>query len=171
MVARLYLQFCLVAFPAMLVHADKNPVAPEIYHVDDNTYGNFVVYGNDKGHDKEMVIVIDVGTALEAHGYRLLSESILKEIPDTLVVVLDPNPWNMVKLDPKKYRESLGKMKAWFTKEKYVSIQSWYLGCHSASCEPAADLITESNTLLDGNVKGFIGLDPYNVNDGRKSVL
>ena len=111
-------------------------------------------------------IMIGVGTAMTVDDYEILAQAIVTTVNDTsaLLVIVDPNPHNPIKLDPKAFATTINRLVAQLHEASTASFHfcsrenaTVVVGGHSASGAAAF----YGSKLFDFPVAGFIGLDPF----------
>jgi hypothetical protein len=119
----------------------------------------------------QVAFIIAVGTAMTCSDYAAVSKDIVSKSP-SIVIILDPNPGCMVKLDAKKFADNANEL----TKDlaKYIpkvntsSIKKIAIGGHSAGGQAAVESITSG--LLTFTPAAFVGLDPFEINVKKMSI-
>ena len=127
------------------------------------------IHGLEKS-DPKYIICIGVGTWLSVKNYRKLAEQIIEVLPNSLTVILDPNPSGrgifrrimrpgIIKFRANDFASEFCKASSWI----HVSTNrrkrfEWYVGGHSSSGQGA--FIAVVRKYLKEKISGFIGLDP-----------
>lgn len=122
------------------------------------------------GKGPNIVVGIGVGTSMSVENYRKFAENLLAVIPNSIVVILDPNPSGrsllkrilhpgVVKFHGQDYAKAFNNAASWIKLSlKGKKISRWYAGGHSAS--GVGTLLALSKGLLSQKLSCFIGLDP-----------
>lgn len=119
--------------------------------------------GNAPGTTK-VVFIIAVGTAMTCSNYATISKDIVSKSP-SVVIILDPNPGDIRKLDAEKFaanaNELISNLAKYLPKADTSSIKKIAIGGHSAGGQAAVESMTD---LLTFTPAAFVGLDPFEIN-------
>jgi hypothetical protein len=111
-----------------------------------------------------VAFIFAVGTAMTCSDYATISKDIVLKSP-SVVIILDPNPNVIVKLDGKKFADNANELvkdiATYLPKVNIGSIKNIAVGGHSAGGQAAITSVTQG--LLTFTPAAFFGLDPFEV--------
>ena len=130
------------------------------------SYGFYRIYPS-----RTSGFLLAVGTNACFEDYKAVAEAIIETTPTLYVVIIDPKPGNLEKLDPVLYVDCVKRVLNELEKRSFA-IQHWYIGGHSASAYAAIEVLKayEPNKL-PFTPKAYIGFDPVGVSISADAVL
>jgi hypothetical protein len=108
-------------------------------------------------------VILGVGTAMRVESYDFLSQEIVNELPDAVVIILDPAPGRMMKKNAAVFAKHVLYLQEHLS--ELVPIckhppSTLLVGGHSAGGMAAFEALA-AGSLVTTAVTGFVGLDPY----------
>jgi hypothetical protein len=141
-----------------LANTTKLPEGYIRYHYDDSVESQC-----------DTVVLVGVGTAMGANKYENLAEEVVAD-SSIVFIMMDFNPYNMVKLSATKYTKLANSVADHITTLvpacKTPPPNGFIVGGHSAGGQAAMEALPSIITTV--NPIGFLGLDPFNAKNGAK---
>lgn len=119
------------------------------------------------------IAILAVGTAMKTQDYDLLAQAIVKTSSDNaVVVILDFNPYDPLKLSPAAYARAVDAL----VEEKLETVLplcndslNIFVGGHSAGGSSALEALVQD--MFQTTIAGYVGLDPYLVRTDGDLIL